>query len=156
MKRLLMAGALFASGAACAEQGCPNGMYPGGAQPNGPICVPIPGAGGGGVTPGPRWRDRWGAIATDYKHGYVGVADRMVSRQRAEATAIERCRQREDSDCLLDITYVNRCAAYVNGADSHWVSGGVTVVEAVNKAMRDCSAAGETCSIFYQACSLPE
>src|SRR5688572_15925410 len=51
-----------------AEQGCPDGLYPGGAAP-GQICIPMPGYGinanGGGEVQAvePRWATRWGAVA---------------------------------------------------------------------------------------------
>ncbi|WP_460734442.1 DUF4189 domain-containing protein [Lysobacter tyrosinilyticus] len=131
-------------------------MYPGGAQPSGPICVPIPGAGGGSgeQRPAQRWEERWGAIATDAKNGYMGVAVDQRSKYIAQATALTQCRDFGGSDCIISATYANGCAVLATGNDKYLIKVGSTVVEATELAFEACEKSGMDCTIPYSACSL--
>ena len=160
MRSLLLAAALLALPAvAHAEQGCPDGMYPGGMQPNGPICVPIPGAGSGvqqQTAPQPHWEALWGAIATDSINGTAGYATNQTSKGAAESYALTDCRRGIGSACRVIIAYENQCAVLVVSSDSHLVQSGSTVAEATDKAMDECRSAGVKCSVYYSACSFPQ
>jgi len=150
---------LMLSSTARAEQGCPDGMFPGGMQPNGQVCVPIPGAGSGGVkrsTPQPRWEARWGAIATDSINGTAGFATNQASKNAAESIALTDCRHGNNSACRVILAYENQCAVLVVTSDSHLVESGVTPAEATDKAMNQCRSAGVECSVYYSACSFPQ
>lgn len=157
MQRILAFTVLLGlSAAAWAEQGCPDGMYPGGRQP-GPICIPIPGLGGGiQQPPTPLWEDRWGAIATDSVNGTAGFATNQRSKYLAEATALTQCRQSDNSACRVILVYANQCAVLVTSSDSHLVESGKTIEEATAKAMSECHEAGVECSVYYSACTLSQ
>jgi hypothetical protein len=148
--------ALLLPVAALAEQGCPDGMYPGGMQPNGPICVPMPGVGGGGQGQVSQWEDRWGAIATDAKNGYMGVAVGQRSRYIAEATALTQCRASGGTECIISATYANECAVMATGKDSYLIKAAPTIAQATALAYSACENSGMECTIPYSACSLSE
>jgi len=146
----------LASGLVHAEQGCPDGMYPGGMQPNGPVCVPMPGVGGGVQKQVERWEDRWGAIATDAKNGYMGVAVDKESKYIAQATALTECRHFGGTECVVAISYANQCAVLATGNDSYLIRAAPTMAEARNAAFQECESSGMVCKIPYSACSLPK
>lgn len=152
--RLLALAVILVAPLAHAEQGCPDGMYPGGMQPNGPICVPVPGAGGSGAQQLERWEDRWGAIATDAKNGYMGVAVDMRSKYLAQATALTQCRDFGGTECVIAISYANQCAVLAVGDGSFLIRAAPTLAEATSAAFRECQNSGMACKIPYQACSL--
>jgi len=154
--RFLVLAAILLSGSVQAEQGCPDGMYPGGMQPNGPICVPIPGAGGGSQRPVEHWEDRWGAIATDAKNGYMGVAVGTVSKYIATATALTECRNYGGTECIIDATYANQCVVMAVGSGSYLIKVAPTISQATALAYQECENSGMACKIPYSACSLPE
>lgn len=139
-----------------AEQGCPSGMYPGGMQPNGPICVPMPGGAGGSQDPVEQWEDRWGAIATDGKNGYMGTAVDKRSRYIAEATALTECRNSGGTECIIAATYANACAVMATGEYSYLIKAAPTLAQATALAYRECEKSGMDCTIPYSACSLSE
>lgn len=151
---LLLLAILCLSGAAQAEQGCPDGMYPGGMQPNGPVCVPMPGVRGGSQTAVEQWEDRWGAIATDAKNGYMGVSVDQPSKYIAQATALTQCRNSGGTECIISASYANACAVMATGNDSYLIKAGATIAEATALAYSACESAGMECTIPYSACSL--
>ena len=155
---LLLVLLAFVANGAVAEQGCPNGMYPGGTRPNGPICVPMPGV--RGYPPPepaePRWAERYGAIATDGGNGLLGTASGMASQRKAEAAALTDCRKSTVNNCAVILTYANQCAVLVVSEDSHLAKAGATVVDARRRAMAECSREGIQCQVVYSECSLPE
>jgi len=155
MTRLpLILAILLLSGAAKAEQGCPDGMYPGGMQPNGPICVPIPGVGGGAQNQVEQWEDRWGSIATDAGNGYMGVAVDQPSKYIAQATALTQCRNSGGTECIISATYANACAVMATGKDSYLIKAAPTIAQATALAFSECESSGMACTIPYSACSL--
>lgn len=146
---------LALSWSARAEQGCADGFYPGGMQPNGPICVPIPGVRDGAEQqPVERWEDRWGAIATDAKNGYMGVAVDKQSKYIAQATALTECRNYGGTECVIAISYANQCAVLATGDGSFLIRAAPTIAEASSAAFRECENSGMKCKIPYSACSL--
>lgn len=147
---------LWMSCSAHAEQGCPDGMYPGGGQPNGPICVPVPGVGRSPAAQKPveRWEDRWGAIATDGKNGYMGTAVDQRSKYAAQATALTQCRSFGGTECIIAATYANGCAVLAVGNEKYWIKVEPTIAEATEMALLECEKAGMECTIPYSECSV--
>lgn len=146
-----------------AEQGCATGFFPGGTQPNGQICVPIPGYGTTNHTATPdisipqeNWARRWGAIAIDDSNSGVGTAVDMHSKRKAEKAALEQCREKGGDGCKVSHTYSNQCGVIAWG-DTHYVTGSAaTIEEASELALRSCSAASANCRIYYADCSYAE
>lgn len=152
----VLAGGLLISRSLHAEQGCPNGMYPGGMQPNGPICIPAPGGGSSEAQVTERWEDRWGAIATDAKNGYMGIAVDQQSEYLAKATALTQCRDVGGTECVVAISYANACVVLATGDGSFLIRAAPTLAEATSAAFQECENSGMVCKIPYQACSLSE
>lgn len=162
---------LFASSAAAqAEQGCAPGFYPGGTQPNGPICVPIPGYGTTNSTtsssptaPQSRWMLTWGAIAKDSRAGIMGYASGHFSKRAARRAAISECNSAGGGNCEVKLMYENQCAVIAEPADesiefvTSIFQGGATIEEASHLATANCtkSNGGQACKIFYSNCTAP-
>lgn len=155
---------LLCTGLVHAEGGCPPGMIPAsGTDIN--SCVPIPPGYYGNQQqvqpqlpppPPPQWATRWGAIATDAKRGALGAVTNLPSQSEAADAAIAACQSKGGSDCKIQITYDNECAAMVVGDKIFDVTADTTVDKAVQAGMNSCSAANDhTCRVYYSACSLP-
>lgn len=164
-KYLLVLG-LLASGGATAEQGCAPGFFPGGTQPNGPVCVPIPGYGTTNNTSAPqpstpevRWADRWGAIAIDdaARKGGIGTVVGMSNKRDAKQAALARCH--EDGGgrgCEVKATFRNGCGVVAWG-DAHYTTAvSVDIPGASELAMKSCGRKTSNCEVFYADCSHPE
>lgn len=155
---LLLSLGLVASGIARAEQGCSDGFYPGGSQPGGQVCVPIPGygtSGGGNEQPGERWQNRWGAVAMA-PDGKAGAANDAPSKRQAEKIALGHCKSKGGTNCVVEISYRNSCGAVAWGSGKMSAARAGTVTEASNMALQSCSEASSECEIYYSGCSLPE
>lgn len=154
---------LFASGLAYAEQGCPAGLIPTGQAP-GPICVPMPGYGIGGASPvqqqprGPRWSDRYGAIAADYAHGKFGTASNMSSNRKAvdSALAERRAKGGVAEECKKGLhSWANGCGAVVWGDQYAVTRSAASEEQASAAALKECGENTSDCRVYYSACSLP-
>ena len=155
---LLLGMLLLLNGVVHAEGGCPPGLIPAsGTDIN--SCVPIP--------PGyytqtaapqpPQWADRWLAVATDSIRGSLGTATGMPSRGNAERAAIADCQAKGGTQCKLDVSYGNGCAAMIVGDGGYNSNGAATVDEAVQLGMKICANAGHAnCHVYYSVCSLPQ
>lgn len=150
-------------GQAAAEQGCPPGFFPGGMQPNGPICIPIPGYSGSASIPTqgksePQWESRWGAFAigtSDYAGGVLGVASQSLSEQHAREKALVDCAQKGGKSCQLTLAFHDQCGAVAWGDQRVTAYGAATIDEASSLAMKRCAEIAENCSIYYVDCSYP-
>lgn len=159
----------FLPGAVWAEQGCAPGFYPGGMQPNGQICVPIPGYGTtnhisspSSAQPAAIWSDRWGAVAVTGKSladdgaSVVGMASSTSSKREARQEALDHCAEKGGVDCRLQMIYKNQCAAVSWGAEKGRFVVGDSIADAEEQAMRKCIDDGDSdCVIYYSDCSLP-
>lgn len=146
---------------AFAEQGCAPGFYPGGMQPNGAVCVPIPGYGMGGATSpsvGARWVNRFGAIAMDpaMAEGGTGISVGQASERRARKEAISRCRESGGISCEVKVTFRNGCGVIVLGTDLYFSTVGPSIEQAAMLGMSDCNEKTENCRVFLADCSLAE
>lgn len=127
ISRYLLVGLLLLiTGIVHAEGVCPPGMFPTnppGAQ--GPVgCAPIPGYNNNQQQvqprlPPPQWESRWGAIATDFAHSSAGASVDQLDRNSAEEAALANCRSNGGSECKVEITYYDQCAALVVGTTGH-------------------------------------
>lgn len=154
----LLALGVFASGTAGAEQGCSDGFYPGGAQPGGQVCVPIPGygtSGGADQAPVEQWRPRWGAIATD-PSGKTGIAGNASSKAKAERAALSQCKDKGGASCKVQISYRNSCGVLAWGSGYLAVASADTLSEASQLALGNCSKDSPECEVFFSDCSYAE
>lgn len=103
------------------------------------------------------WVDHYGAIATDFSHGSVGVANNLRNENAAEQAAISACLAGGGVTCNIEITYRNQCAGLVAGNAGHNTKAGLSVEEAMKRAMNVCEAADTNCQAFYKysGCSFP-
>lgn len=151
------------SSLAHAEQGCPDGLYPGGAGP-GQICVPMPGYGASGSSGStkaaePNWATRWGAIAIDDGSNggsKLGRAESLSSKGKAEKAALADCRSRGGHKCTLERSYRDQCVAVVWGDTLVSSASAVNSERASQLAMDNCSSSTTNCGVYYTGCSYPE
>jgi hypothetical protein len=169
MKRQALWLLILLVGQAHAEQGCSPGFFPGGAAPNGPTCVPIPGYGTtnnttsgatkSGAAAQPSWSNRYGAIAIDdsASEGGIGTSEKMSSQSTAKSAALASCRATGGgTGCKLKAIYKNGCGVIAWG-DAHYSTAvGPSAEDASAAAIKDCSVHTSNCKVFYSACSLPE
>jgi hypothetical protein len=162
--RWLLLGLLLLLGSSVHAEGeCPPGMYPTnppGAQ--GPVgCAPIPGYNQQRQAPQQQqappavWNSRWLAIATDSAKGSLGTATDMANQDEAEQMAMTSCRAKGGTQCKVDVSYGNGCAAMVSGDTGYNVHGAATLNEATQLAMQTCTKATTHCHVYYSTCSLP-
>lgn len=144
-----------------AENGCPSGMIPASGT-DVSSCVPIPPGYFGNqqqapAQRSPNWSSRWGAVATDGVKGSLGVITDVSSRAEAERAAMADCQSKGGSQCKIDVSYSNGCAAMVVDDDGYNVESAATIDQAVQSGMNACSKAGRTnCHVYYSACSTPQ
>jgi hypothetical protein len=166
VKFLMILGLLAVSGRLYAEQGCAPGFYPGGNQPNGPICIPVPGYGTTNSTTtspasGPKWQLTWGAIAMDLTTtGNIGASVGHSSRGQAKREAMARCSVGGAKECVVQLTYKHQCAAVAwptkVGALGVIAQSGPTIEEASRVALSRCEGySGDACKIVYSDCTRP-
>jgi hypothetical protein len=155
---------LVICGVARAEQGCAPGFFPGGAQPGGPTCVPIPGYGTTNNVAGPNsrpvWANRWGAVALGEGGDGIsvaGVAEGLPSRGKAKRSAIADCKVGGGQKCEVFVSYTNQCITLATGPGYTTSAMAGSIREAESVALSKCSAnSSGVCRVLYQACSLPE
>ncbi|WP_082648477.1 DUF4189 domain-containing protein [Lysobacter capsici] len=145
-----------------AEQGCPDGLYPGGAAPA-QICIPVPGYGVGGNIPAAAASKAarkltWGAVALS-STGEIGAITGQPSESKAKREALARCAGYGGKDCKLNLAYKNQCVVVVwpsvVGA-SAFSQSAASVEEASDMALPACAAkSGAQCKIAYSACTEP-
>lgn len=158
-----------ATGHANAEQGCAPGFFPGGTQPNGPVCVPIPGYGTTNSTtsspqPNNYWQLTWGAIATDEATGATGATVGHFSRGKAKRDAMTRCASLGGRDCKVILAYKNQCAVIADPVEGGKLvpgtsisQSGPSIQEASDVALKSCNErnGGKQCQVLYSDCSKP-
>lgn len=142
-----------------AEGGCPVGRYPMSGQ-GWQNCVPIPGYAQQQPQaipqpPSSKWESRWGAIASDFQEGALGVATDMKSREAAEEAAKADCRENGGVICILETWYSNSCAAMILGDTKHSTNNAPTLNEAIQLGMEKCQRDTTNCEVYYKACSMP-
>jgi hypothetical protein len=161
---LTMAFGLCFMGEAAAEQGCPPGFFPGGMQPNGAICVPIPGYSGPANVPAqqppePQWESRWGAFAagaSGHSGGVLGVAAHNLTEQQAREAALVDCAEKGGKGCQLTLVFHDQCGAVAWGDQRVTAHGAATIEVASTLAMKRCAEIADNCSIYYTDCSYAE
>lgn len=136
---------------------CPPGMVPYGAgvcgqdqSQNQDSAPPAP------KTPPPRWVTTWGAItSTLVPKAVLGASTNLPTESTAIQAAMQDCRNQGGTECKLEISYYNQCAALVVGHPGYVVESDETPDAAVKKGMSECTSAGNTnCRVLYSACSL--
>lgn len=105
---------------------------------------------------GPRWRARWGAIATDTPKGILGAVNGLSNKRSAEKAALTKCYNDGGQKCVIQITYTNHCVAMATGGSSYGMISAATLEQAIELTMKKCNANDKNCSIYYTGCSLPE
>lgn len=161
--KCLVLAALFFSAGAQAEQGCPDGLYPGGAAP-GQICIPMPGYGisgdsGSTAVAEPRWATRWGALALDATSAggsKLGRAESFSSKRKAEKAAITDCRSRGGQNCKIAHAYYDQCVAVAWGDARPAIVSAENTQVASQMALQKCNGTDAHCDMYYTGCSYPE
>lgn len=166
----LAAGFLFAAsmcvGGVATAQGCPAGIPAG----NNPLCIPPDNpnspyyqsdSGASTVPSAPivRWADRWGAIAVDdgEKTVGIGIAEMANSERAAKKAALNDCRAKGGTKCVISLAYYNQCGVIVWGSAGYNSVSAETVERASKRAIERCSARGFTnCDVYYSGCSFAE
>ena len=172
IKTWALIGLVAVSGGASAEQGCPDGLYPGGSA-NGQLCIPLPGYGINGNskpaetapagTPQAIKREykAWGAIAHDpVKHslGMAGQDNGISEKQQAEQGALEACRGNGGgADCKLLLVYRAECAAIAvgmgpGGNASLYADKGRSEEQALASALAHCGKGAQMCRKLDSHC----
>jgi hypothetical protein len=104
----------------------------------------------------PVWQSRWGAIATDAPHGALGVTTHMPNQQTAEIGALADCHAKGGSNCQIQVSYSNSCAALAVSDVSGGTASRISSTQAEEAAMKVCKDGGGTnCHVYYSACSAP-
>ncbi len=171
IKTWVLLGLLAAIGDARAEQGCPDGLYPGG-NSSGQLCIPIPGYGiNGNAKPADAAPDgtpqvvrreykAWAAIAHDPVKRSLGMAgqDNGISERReAEQGAIEACRANGGADCQLLLVYRAECAAIAvgmgpDGNANLYADKGRSEEQALASALARCGKGAQMCQKLNSNC----
>lgn len=151
---------LGASTTARAEGGCPSGQYPANGQ-GWQACYPIPGyqqdQGESNQPQAPQWKDQWLSIASDNIKKRLGIVTDMPDKASAEQAALSDCRSKGGTQCQIDTTAANGCAAIVAGVGGYNIQSGPTIDDAVRTGMSVCTKAGNSnCHSTYSVCSLPK
>ncbi|WP_161786150.1 MULTISPECIES: DUF4189 domain-containing protein [Lysobacter] len=143
---------LVVSSIAHSEGGCPAGMIPySGTSTR--SCGPIQSGPGGGIA-GPKWKTRWGAIASD-DSGHYGVSVNQTSKARARDAAIEDCRGHGGQTCKLHFAYENQCVAVASSTAESFSASAATGLQATAISMERCEASKTgKCWLYYTDCSL--
>jgi hypothetical protein len=121
-------------------------------------CTPM---NGGGSTflppsPGPKWQTRWGAIA--WGGGGFGASNNLLSKRKAEKSAVEACRLRSPNpnQCRVYTAYYNQCIVVAQGENSLGTARSPEINEAKSSALEACRKTGDQfCKSAYDACSYP-
>jgi hypothetical protein len=105
------------------------------------------------AAPAIRQISKWGAIATSNKTFNMGVVVGEENKWSAKRIALQRCGA---SDCKVDFTYHDQCAAVAWGTRYSAMASASTIDEASALAMKSCAKGADDCKIVYSECSLPE
>ncbi|MEA9749425.1 DUF4189 domain-containing protein [Xanthomonas campestris pv. raphani] len=146
-------------GVSYAQTACPAGVAPGSPQ-----CGPDSGTSRGDVPlPPPRptgeWIKTWGAIvnAEDSSEAWASIG--KLSKDAAEADAIDQCQVAGFHGCAVTFTYKNQCVALASPSSTQGragVAAAQNLVLAENDAMEVCrEKGGSACSVIYKDCTKP-
>jgi hypothetical protein len=82
----------------------------------------------------------------------------MASNERtAKKIALENCRAKGGTKCVISLVYYNQCAVIVWGSAGYNSVSAETVVRASKRAVERCSERGFTnCGVYYSGCSFAE
>ncbi|MBT2746771.1 MULTISPECIES: DUF4189 domain-containing protein [unclassified Lysobacter] len=165
---LFVCALLLNSGAALAEQGCPDGFIPNPAPTGTPgqnQCIqgqmPSYGPVESQQPTGPRWAKRWGAFTSDSVTSKVGVSSGAASKRTAEKEAVQDCKRRGGSKCEVILAFNNQCGAIAWG-ERPGAKGVLSAVSAASDdqakagALKECSLKSNECEIFLSECSQAE
>lgn len=137
-----------------AQTRCPMGAQAGSMQ-----CLPDDPQGGGQNNSAPRWTGEWiktwGAIATSVALQEAGTAAGKLSEDDARAAAIYQCSLGGATDCEVNLTYRNQCAAFASSpsAGSYFQSAETEKI-AIKLAKSNCDKNSESeCKVMYSECS---
>lgn len=163
---------LACSGGVHAEQGCPDGQYPGG-NPSGQLCIPLPGYGLHGdkkpADAAPAGTPQaikheykaWAAIAHDPVRRSLGMAgqDNGISEKKeAEQGALDACRANGGgADCKVLLAYRSECAAIAvgmgpDGNASLYADKGRSEEQALATALARCGKGAKMCQKINTNC----
>jgi len=167
LKQLMWLGlGLFALNAHTNVQACPSGIpaanNPGCIPPNDPLSPYYQGSGAvqqaaPQLPPQPTgyWVKTWGAIATSETNRALGTAVGANSEEEAKRQALFDCKEQKGGGCRVDLTYHNQCAVMVVGKKQLGLSRAASIAEATADGLKECTAKGDNCRVYYSACTEP-
>ncbi|MCQ2996439.1 DUF4189 domain-containing protein [Pseudomonas syringae] len=139
-----------------AQTRCPMGAQAGSMQ-----CLPDDLQGGSQSNSEPRWTGEWiktwGAIATSRALGEAGTSANKLSEDEARAAAIYQCSLGGATDCKVQLTYRNQCAAFASSASAgSYFQAAETEKIAIKLAKSNCDKNSDSeCKVMYSGCSEP-
>ncbi|WP_448099460.1 DUF4189 domain-containing protein [Luteibacter yeojuensis] len=99
------------------------------------------------------WADSWGAIVLDAKHGAKGTSTNQTSKNDAVRSAMAECQATGATNCKVELTYYNQCAAVAWGDQTFGIASNPTIEGASHAAVASCSESGTGCRTVYTSCS---
>jgi hypothetical protein len=140
-----------------AEGGCPPGSYPQRGQ-GWQGCAPIPGyqQQDEAESTSAVWESRWQAIAADVAMQRLGTSVNELSEKNARTDALLDCQRKGGTNCEIQLSLANACAAMAVGTKTINVKAGLTKGAAEASANIACTARDTHCQNLYSACSQAE
>jgi hypothetical protein len=156
--RILLCGLLAALPLSGMARSCPAGIPAAG----NPMCLP-PSARGSpyyrapAAPAGPRYVDRWGAVAYDrtVAGAAVSFSSDMRSERLARKEALKRCKAAGGEKCVVKQVFRNGCGVVVWGLTIMEFAVGPTLEETTRSATEGCARDSEDCRVYAYACSPP-
>lgn len=105
-----------------------------------------------------RWQDKWGAIYIDSPTGTIGSTAEAITKEEAEATALQRCRSRGGQNCNKAESFVNSCGvvAWPKDAPGMIVTRVGPDLHKISQSVLDsCQKHTAQCYIALQLCATP-
>ncbi|WP_184375169.1 MULTISPECIES: DUF4189 domain-containing protein [Xanthomonas] len=139
---------------ALAQTACPNGVAPGSPQ-----CGPDSGtsrADSPPPRPTGRWIKTWGALSKN-RSGDMGFSAGKVSKDDAEAEAVERCESFGAGRCQVFETFNNQCiSTAVTASGKAGIAVAPSKEAASSLAIKNCQSSFDAeCKVTLAECSKP-
>jgi len=125
---------------------CAVGTPTGSAQ-----CLPDD-AGSAPPRPTGEWLKTWGALVQANGTTQVWASTGMLSKEKAEADAVDQCESAGFKGCRAYFTYENQCVVVTAPAGA---ASGPDLSTTENDAISVCKRKSSACSVIYRDCTKP-
>jgi hypothetical protein len=78
-----------------------------------------------------------------------------MTPEAAQNAALNDCRFKGGTRCVVYVTHGNGCVAMVQGDQTFWIETGNDLAAAETEATSTCSRGDQDCSVIYSNCSFP-